>query len=131
MKRFVFLVLLALTWGKIVASDYPFLNIEQTNGTITTLESTGLTITFTDGKMIASQNGSSTTFSLIDLNKMYFGTTNGVKLLELENEKSFTVYNISGIKIGEFENSSDINNKLNKGIYIVEKGGKSYKLSVK
>lgn len=131
MKRFVFLVLLALTWGKIVASDYLFLNIEQTNGTITTLESTGLTITFTDGKMIASQNGSSTTFSLIDLNKMYFGTTNGVKLLESENEKSFTVYNISGIKIGEFENSSDINNKLNKGIYIVEKGGKSYKLSVK
>lgn len=131
MKRFVFLVLLALTWGKIVASDYPFLNIEQTNGAITTLESTGLTITFTDGKMVASQNGSSTTFSLIDLNKMYFGTTNGVKLLESENEKSFTVYNISGIKIGEFENTSDINNKLNKGIYIVEKGGKSYKLSVK
>lgn len=131
MKRFVFLVLLALTWGKIVASDYPFLNIEQTNGAITTLESTGLTITFTDGKMIASQNGSSTTFSLTDLNKMFFGTTNGVKLLESENEKSFTVYNISGIKIGEFENTSDINNKLNKGIYIVEKGGKSYKLSVK
>lgn len=131
MKRFVFLVLLALTWGKIVASDYPFLNIEQTNGAITTLESTGLTITFTDGKMVASQNGSSTTFSLTDLNKMFFGTTNGVKLLESENEKSFTVYNISGIKIGEFENTSDINNKLNKGIYIVEKGGKSYKLSVK
>ena len=131
MKRFVFLVLLALTWGKIVASDYPFLNIEQVNGTITTLESTGLTITFSDGKLIATQNGSSTSFSLTDLNKMYFGTTSGIKLFESDNDQSFTVYNISGTKMGEFKNSSDIYNKLSKGIYIVEKNGKSYKLSVK
>lgn len=133
MKRLTLVFLLVLSWGKIVAEEYPFLNIEQTNGTITSILSTGTTFTFSDGKMIVTQNGTSTSYSLTDLSKMYFSKTSvGIQNLEsTEKEESFTVISLSGMKMGKFENMSDAHNKLNKGIYIIEKGKQRYKITVK
>lgn len=131
MKRFAFLLLLALSWGKIVAEEFPFLNIEQANGTVTTIESIGTTFTFKDGKMTVTQNGSSTFIPLLDLNKMYFSTTSDIKDIDLQDEKPFTVVSITGIKMGEFENISDIQNQLKTGVYIIEKGKQKLKIAIK
>ena len=131
MKRFAFLLLLALSWGKIVAEEFPFLNIEQANGTVTTIESIGTTFTFKDGKMTVTQNGSSTSIPLLDLNKMYFSTTSDIKDIDLQDEKPFTVVSITGIKMGEFENISDIQNQLKTGVYIIEKGKQKLKIAIK
>ena len=131
MKRFAFLLLLALSWGKIVAEEFPFLNIEQANGTVTTIESIGTTFTFKDGKMTVTQNGSSTFIPLLDLNKMYFSTTSDIKDIDLQDDKPFTVVSITGIKMGEFENISDIQNQLKTGVYIIEKGKQKLKIAIK
>ena len=131
MKRFVFLLLLALSWGKIVAEEYPFLNIEQANGTVTTFESIGTTFTFKDGKMNVTRNGSSTSISLTDLNKMYFSTTSDIKDIDLQDDKPFTVVSITGVKIGEFDNISDLQNQLKTGVYIIEKGKQKHKIAIK
>ncbi|MBR5062222.1 MAG: hypothetical protein IKX24_08810, partial [Prevotella sp.] len=73
MKRFVlFVALLAIVSAKALADGYPYLTFEQTNGTTTTIASTGVTITFNNGNLVATQDGTTTTIALADLNKMYF-----------------------------------------------------------
>ena len=96
MKRFVFLLLFALSWGKIVAEEYP-----------------------------------STSISLTDLNKMYFSTTSDIKDIDLQDDKPFTVVSITGVKIGEFEKISDLQNQLKTGVYIIEKGKQKHKIAIK
>lgn len=131
MKRLLFLFILALTWDNVVAEEYPFLNIEQANGDVTTYESTGVKFTFADGKLIVNQNGSQTSFTLTDLSKMYFSTTSGINSIDQEDEKSYDVISISGVKLGKFQDLSDMQNKLEKGVYIIKKGQQKYKITVK
>lgn len=131
MKRLLFLFILALTWDNVVAEEYPFLNIEQANGDVTTYESTGVKFTFADGKLIVNQNGSQTSFTLTDLSKMYFSTTSGINSIDQEDEKSYDVISISGVKLGKFQDLSDMQNKLEKGVYIIKKGLQKYKITVK
>lgn len=131
MKRLLFLFFLALTWDNVVAEEYPFLNIEQANGDVTTYESTGVKFTFADGKLIVNQNGSQTSFTLTDLSKMYFSTTSGINSIDQEDEKSYDVISISGVKLGKFQDLSDMQNKLEKGVYIIKKGQQKYKITVK
>ena len=131
MKRLLFLFILALTWDNVVAEEYPFLNIEQANGDVTTYESPGVKFTFADGKLIVNQNGSQTSFTLTDLSKMYFSTTSGINSIDQEDEKSYDVISISGVKLGKFQDLSDMQNKLEKGVYIIKKGQQKYKITVK
>lgn len=120
-----------MTWDNVVAEEYPFLNIEQANGDVTTYESTGVKFTFADGKLIVNQNGSQTSFTLTDLSKMYFSTTSGINSIDQEDEKSYDVISISGVKLGKFQDLSDMQNKLEKGVYIIKKGQQKYKITVK
>lgn len=131
MKRLLFLLVLVLSWGNSFAEEYPFLNIEQANGTITTIESTGASFTFSDGKLFVTQNGTSTSFTLTDLSKMYFSTTSGIKTIDEEEGNQYDVTSVSGMSIGKFDNLSDIQSKLNKGVYIIKSGQKKFKITVK
>ena len=62
---------------------------------------------------------------------MYFSTTSGIKTIDEEECNQYDVTSISGMSIGKFDNLSDIQSKLNKGVYIIKSGQKKFKITVK
>ena len=132
MKRFVLIAtLLACTFGKVLADNFPFLTFEQTDGTTTTIASTGVTITFSNGNLVATQNGNTTTIALTDLEKMYFTTTNSVRNVEAQETNGYQIVSLEGCQMGTFNNLTDAQTSLKRGIYIVKEQGKTYKIYVK
>lgn len=100
------------------AEGYPFLTVQNSDGSQQSFASSGLVITFSDGNMVVSQNGTKTTLALSDLSKMFFSTTSGIQQMEngeLKMENT-PVYDLSGRKI---INQSSSLKTLPKGIYIV------------
>lgn len=100
------------------AEGYPFLTVQHSDGSQQSFASTGLVITFNDGNMVVSQNGTKTTLALSDLSKMFFSTTSGIQQTENEpaTKSSEDIYDLSGRKI---INQSASLKTLPKGIYIV------------
>lgn len=132
MKRFVlFAALLSIVSAKVMADNFPFLTFEQTNGTLTTIASTGVTITFNNGNLVATQDGKTTTIALADLNKMYFAETSAVRNLEVDNDSQCHVYSVDGRKIGTFKSITEAQATLKQGIYIVKENGRTYKATTK
>jgi hypothetical protein len=72
MKRLIFAIL--LTGGAMAATadnyDYPYLTFENSDGSATSVSVESLTITVSDGKLVAGDK----TFTLASLSNMYFST---------------------------------------------------------
>ena len=122
MKKIVLLLaILASATLTAHAEGYPFLTVQHSDGSQQSFASSGLVITFNDGNMVVSQNGTKTTLALSDLSKMFFSNTSGIQQMENSESKmeDSSVYDLQGRKI---ENSKSVNRKYPKGIYIV--GGK-------
>ena len=119
MKKIVLLLaIMASVTLSAHAEGYPFLTVQHSDGSQQSFASSGLVITFSDGNMVVSQNGTKTTLALSDLSKMFFSTTSGIQQMEngeLKMENT-PVYDLSGRKI---INQSSSLKTLPKGIYIV------------
>ena len=119
MKKIVLLLaIMASVTLSAHAEGYPFLTVQHSDGSQQSFASSGLVITFNDGNMVVSQNGTKTTLALSDLSKMFFSTTSGIQQMEngeLKMENT-PVYDLSGRKI---INQSASLKTLPKGIYIV------------
>ena len=120
MKRVILiLVLVASAVLSVSADNFNFLTLQQADGTEQSFNVSGLTITFSDGNMLVSQDGTTTTLSLKDLNKMYFSV------------ETASVYDLQGRKVADNVQLSTINSELPKGVYIVKQGNTSVKIAVK
>ena len=134
MKRVILiLVLVASAVLSVSADNFNFLTLQQADGTEQSFNVSGLTITFSDGNMLVSQGGTTTTLSLKDLNKMYFSVTSGIRQPESVATKMETasVYDLQGRKGADNVQLSTINSELPKGVYIVKQGNTSVKIAVK
>ncbi|MBQ8098653.1 MAG: T9SS type A sorting domain-containing protein [Bacteroidaceae bacterium] len=63
---------LSLGVAQVSADDLKYLNLQDQNGSVVSLSLSGLKLTFSDGVLTATQNGSQKTFTITDLNKMFF-----------------------------------------------------------
>jgi len=133
MKRLLFIALVALAAStQAMAGDYDYLLVEQSDGTKTSFTALGLTITFSDGSFVATQDGSTTTLTLTDLTKMYFSSTaSGVKEIAAPADSQATIYTASGQLVGTFSSLSAARTLLSKGLYVVKQKGETKKLTVK
>lgn len=108
------------------AVNYSYLTIEQQDGTKLSIAAEGLTITFSNGSLVAG----STTISLTDLSRMYFSntdeTTSGITTVKAEDltGSNAEVYDLSGRRM---PNTS----ALPKGIYVIKQNGTTKKVQVK
>ena len=132
MKK-VFLISLAMAAVlSIKAADYTYLTLVEQHGTKTSLTAVGLTITFSDGNLVAiNANTSETkTIALSDLASMNFSTSNettGISSIETEGfnlSDADAVYDLTGRRIPS-------NASLSKGIYIIKKGNITRKIQVR
>ncbi len=90
-----------------------------------------LTLTFSDGKLVASNGTTTQTFSLADLAKMFFSenATDGIETLKVDGEVE--VFTVSGIRMGQYASIADARRVLPQGKYIFKQGSKTNKIAIK
>ena len=109
------------------AADYEFLTFELTDGAKTSVQTSGLSITFSGTTLKAGEQ----TFTLENLKKMYFSTsdeTTGISEAKLLNNKekiiNNNVYDLQGRKVTK--------EQMRKGqVYVVKTNRGTHKLTVK
>jgi hypothetical protein len=122
-KLFLFL---ALMIGMLTAhaADYSYLTFETTDGAKVSVEASSLNLTFSGTTLTAG----SQSFTLINLSKMYFTTTDqtttGIKAITAETLSEATeIYDLNGRQVSKGE--------MRKGIYIVKTKTGAHKMIVK
>ena len=131
MKKLIIGFILAAISITTHAAEYTYLTIVEQDGTKTSLTAVGLTITFSDGNLIAtnSTTSESKTVSLSNLASMNFSTSNetttGIQNISIDIQDTDTyIYDLSGRQIPS-------GTSLTKGIYIIRKGSVTRKIQVK
>ena len=126
MKKALLLFLMAMmgTMG-MKAADYSYLTFELTDGTKASVSvSSDVAMTFSGSTLTIG----SETFTLINLSKMYFSTsdetTTGISALETADSNEIEViYNLQGHKVSR--------DQMQRGVYIVKTKKGTSKITVK
>ena len=135
MKRlFIIFILCAAFSLSIQAGDYTYLAFRCNDGTEISLSVSNLKITFSNGQLVAVNSETNQTFSLSDLNKMYFtnsAITNIEEVLPTDLDTEVEIFTTSGVIKGRYNNLYQARQTLSKGVYIVKQSEKTYKIAVK
>ena len=127
MKRILlsFMVLMGVLTAQ--AKSYPYLTFETTDGAKVSVSTTGLSLSISGTTLTAG----SQTFTLSNLNRMYFSTTDestttGIKAIDssqLSIDESVEVYDLQGHKVEK--------SQMRNGAYIVKTKNGTFKIAVK
>lgn len=122
-KLFLFLVLMAGTLTA-QAADYAYLTFETTDGAKVSVEASTLTVTISGTTLTAG----SQSFTLTNLNKMYFSTSDestGIKTLTAsEWNEVADIYDLQGCKVSKDQMRSG-------QVYVVKTKNGTHKIAVK
>lgn len=122
-KLFLFLVLMAGTLTA-QAADYAYLTFETTDGAKVSVEASTLTVTISGTTLTAG----SQSFTLTNLNKMYFSTSDestGIKTLTAsEWNEVADIYDLQGRKVSKDQMRSG-------QVYVVKTKNGTHKIAVK
>ena len=124
MKKLAVLFMTLTVALMVQADDYPYLTFETADGTKTSVSSATLTITIQDGKLVAG----SQEFTLADLSKMYFSTsdetTSGIEEVNITSlEEAISIYDLQGRKVSK--------DQMKRGIYVIKSKKGTHKVNVK
>ena len=72
MKRTAFIAMLMAGTLTAQADNFTYLTIEKTDGTAQSLTAVGLTISYSEGNLVATNGTESATIALADVSRMYF-----------------------------------------------------------
>ena len=133
MKKIAVLFMTLTAALMVQAEDYPYLTFEMEDGTKTSViatpnsqgeNSATLTITIQDGKLMAG----SQEFTLVNLSKMYFSTsdetTSGIEEISITSlEEAISIYDLQGRKVSK--------DQMRRGIYVIKTKSGTRKVNVK
>lgn len=129
MKK-VLLVLLMMT-GMLTAhaDSYTYLTFEKSDGTLTSVALSSLSITISGTTLTAGDQ----TFALTDLTKMYFTTADVTAIDEVNTAVNgeVEVFSMNGVAMGKYTTVQEAMSSLRTGVYIVKNNGKTVKVAVK
>ena len=124
MKKILLLLTLLVGTLTAQADDYTYLTFETTDGVKASVSVEGLTLTFSGTTLTAG----SQSFTLLNLSKMYFSTsdetTTGIE--EITNaalDEATDIYDLQGHKVTK--------EQMRKGMYIVKTKSRTYKMVVR
>ena len=125
MKKLV-LIIMALVGALTVQADntYPYLTFEMTDGVKVSVPVESLTLTISGTSLTAGEE----TFTLSNLSKMYFSTTDesttGIEeITSATLDEAADIYDLQGHKVSK--------EQMKKGVYIVKTKNRTYKMIVK
>ena len=129
MRRVLLLLFTFLGLAVVRAEDYAYLTIVGADGGKTSLTAVGLTLSFSDDNLVASNayTDESLTLPLSSLASMNFSNddeTTGITSVHAVTSGDDAVYTIQGLRL-------PVGTPLKKGIYIVRKGSTTQKVQVK
>lgn len=130
MKKIILITMLAILTTGIRAAQYDYLVFTLTDGTTKTVAASNLTISFSDGNLIAA-SGSETlaTLSLAQLTQMEFSTDDptGITTLStntLTTDEATAIYDMNGRQIPK-------GTSLKNGMYIVKTKSRTVKVYIR
>lgn len=134
MKRSLFLGAVALCAVMMQAADYPYLVFTNTGGTSTVLSVSNLTLAVSGSSLQVTNTDGTTSFTLTDLANMQF-SADGSALTAIDHVldagQSVTVFSVTGVSIGTFENLLETVRTLPAGAYIIKQGTNTQTIVVK
>lgn len=123
MKKILLLFMTLIGGLTAQAADYTYLTFETTDGAKVSVEASSLTITISGTTLTAGTQS----FTLSNLSKMYFSTSNettGIEAISAQNLSDATeVYDLNGRKVSK--------DQLKKGVYVIKSKSGTYKIAVK
>ena len=124
MKRLLFILMMMTGTLAMLATDYPYLTFETTDGNKVSVSTESLTLTVS-GTTLTAGNQS---FTLVNLSKMYFSTsdesTTGIsETMTADLNEVTDIYDLKGNKVSK--------SQMQKGVYIVKTNKGTFKMTVK
>ena len=132
MKSFILGILMTVGTLPTMAESYPYLTFELTDGTKVSVSVSSLTLTVNGTTLKAG----SQTFTISNLSKMYFSSTDetsgatAIDELTADDFEGKEIYDLNGHKI-ELQITNYELPKLPRGVYIVKSKNKTCKIVVK
>ena len=128
MKKLLVTLLMAGIWHVSMAYDYPYMVFQTADGSTQAIETDGLTISFSNGQLVATNASGSQTFSLAQMSKMYFTADNvtSIQIVEqeaLDIDEAAEVYDLQGLKVTR--------QQMRQGIYILKSKKGTRKIYIK
>ncbi len=128
MKKIIILALLAIFTLGTHAADYNYLKFTQSDGSTKSISASDLSITFSDGNMIATSGSSTVTIALTSLTKMEFSNSGETGIESIKTnftiDDATEIYDMNGRRIPS-------GSALSRGVYIIKSNGKTQKIVVK
>lgn len=124
MKKKVLLLMALIGALNVHAEGFTYLTFETTDGAKASVDVSSLKLTISGNTLTAG----SQTFTLTNLSKMYFSTTDetttGIEEIDVNTiDESADIYDLKGHKIPKTQ--------MKKGVYIVKTNNKTYKMIVR
>ena len=132
MKSFILGILMTVGTLPTMAESYPYLTFELTDGTKVSVSVSSLTLTVNGTTLKAG----SQTFTISNLSKMYFSSTDetsgatAIDELTADDFEGKEIYDLNGHKI-ELQITNYELPKLPRGVYIVKSKNKTCKIVVR
>lgn len=118
------------------ADTYPCLSFQRADGTTVSFGVESLSMTFGDsGKTLVVTSGTeSQTLSVADLTRMFFSTESATGISSATAgaaDSTVRAYTATGVYIGQFGSMEAMRGKVQPGVYLVKKNGRTLKIAVK
>lgn len=113
--------------------EYPYMVMQATDGTAESIAAESLVITVSGGQLVAVNNSGTQRFTLSELEKMYFSTseTSIVMLCSSEEDagSEVEVVSVTGVVLGRFTSVSEARAAMKRGIYVLKSAGETIKIA--
>lgn len=128
------LLLLAAQTASAELYDYPYMAFQTADGTVKTVSVSSLSLSVSNGVLIATSDDGTESFTLSDLSKMYF--TSEAVVTKVQNPEStgsseVEVTSLAGVFCGTFPSVEAARQSLPAGMYIVKNSTETIKIVVK
>ncbi len=134
MKKVLFVILLAAQTASAELYDYPYMAFQTIDGIVKTVSVSSLSLSVSNGVLIATSDDGTESFTLSDLSKMYF--TSEAVVTKVQNPEStgsseVEVTSLAGVFCGTFPSVEAARQSLPAGMYIVKNSKETFKIAVK
>ena len=109
------------------ADDYPFLTFELADGTKTSVAASSLSLTISGTTLTAG----SQSFTLTNLSKMYFSTTDESSTSGIKSVSALTTDEWESAEIYDLQGRRVTREQMRQGIYVVKTTSGTFKVNVK